>query len=137
MPILCGRSLSLWWYLYQEKNHVSLPSLSHFKIWSLLNLVRIYFKNTTINFVFSFSKVWLLILIAMIVVVVLLSLFSGVYLKYFTKSDDRPSADGMTMLGRVSSYSIYVVNILTNQGKVSTTLCFSLRLYDNIYLKEI
>ncbi len=73
----------------------------------------------------------------MIVLVVLLSLFSGVYLKYFTNSDNDnlPSADDMTMLGRVSSYSIYVVNILTNQGKVFITICFSLRPYDNLFLE--
>lgn len=75
----------------------------------------------------------------MIVLVVLLSLFSGAYLKYFTRSDsDNPSADDMTMLGRVSSYSIYVVNILTNQGIVSIVICFSFYVQmTSFLLKEI
>lgn len=89
-----------------------------------MNLVLIY---STDRILFnSLSKVWLLILIAMMVLVVLLSLFSGVYLKYFANSDDLPSADDVTMLGRVSSYSIYVVNILTNQGIVSIVYFVSL-----------
>ncbi|XP_046447217.1 glutamate receptor ionotropic, kainate 2-like [Daphnia pulex] len=81
------------------------------------------------------NSVWLLILIAMIVLVVLLSLFSGAYLKYFTRSDsDNPSADDMTMLGRVSSYSIYVINILTNQGNMVPGGRFSFRILVGVWL---
>ena len=64
------------------------------------------------------SKVWLLILIAGVFVVVSMCLFSKAYLKLFLNRivNDGNSNNQSATLEWAGRYSLYIVNILTNQG---------------------
>ncbi|EFX79723.1 hypothetical protein DAPPUDRAFT_103904 [Daphnia pulex] len=61
------------------------------------------------------SSVWLLILIASILVIASMSLFSKVYSKLLINGRENEVSD-TTALEWLGRYSIYIVNILTNQG---------------------
>ncbi len=64
------------------------------------------------------SKVWLFIFITIVVMVTLMTLFSITYSKYITVNV-LATNKGLTKFERASNYSIYIFNIMTNQGNVS------------------
>jgi len=84
-----------------------------------------YLKNEILLFhsVHSLTQVWLLLFITMITVVFSMSLFSTISLISTKKKNSRDqlestfSKQSTTILSFASCYLVYVLNIITNQGK--------------------
>ncbi|KZS03572.1 Uncharacterized protein APZ42_033783 [Daphnia magna] len=66
------------------------------------------------------SWVWLLIFITMLAVVIFMSLFSKLHLQFYSNGSRHnspvSSQEMTTIFGRISVYSMYIVNTMTNQG---------------------
>ena len=77
-----------------------------------------------------FIQVWLLLFLTMIAMVFSMSMFSKISLLSNKKNNSQdqpgsiPSKQSMTLLSLASSYLVYVLNIITNQG--DNSYCFSL-----------
>ena len=85
-----------------------------------------YLKNEILLFhsVHSLTQVWLLLFVTMIAMVFLMSLFSKISSSISTKKNNsrdqlksKFGKQSKTILNWSSSYSVYVINIITNQGK--------------------
>ncbi|XP_046445822.1 glutamate receptor ionotropic, delta-1-like isoform X1 [Daphnia pulex] len=79
------------------------------------------------------STVWLFIFITIVVMVTLMTLFSRIYSKYITVNV-LATNKGLTMFGRASNYSMYIFNIMTNQGGAISGDRFSFRLLIGVLL---
>ena len=91
------------------------------------------FQSTVIHFVHSwfacqrymdclicFAQVWLLIFIAGFTVVVVMTLFSGIYFQLFLSLDPETSVSinrKCKIYGWITYYSMYMINTMTSQGK--------------------
>ena len=76
-----------------------------------------------------FSKVWIIILITMFTMVVFMSLFTKVLHHLPATNQNLSNATfrrNMKIFQCVSAYLIYVINVITNQGKIfNNFLCLN------------
>ncbi|XP_046447431.1 glutamate receptor ionotropic, kainate 2-like isoform X2 [Daphnia pulex] len=82
------------------------------------------------------STVWLLIFIASFTVVIFMTMFSGIYWKLFSflDPDDTSLTTNFTIYGRITYYSVYMINTVTSQGNAIPLRRLSFRILVGVWV---